>query len=247
MLTLWADTYKRMRENAKYAAGYVACSAVVTAVYRIADAVVSPMIDKESPPSWLPAFRMLSLLWLAAGAAVCAAAFFSLIGRRVDRPLWRCAGWQDGVRRFFLPWFILNLCQIMVIDMMVKAGETEMQSILPTLFMMDLVLQALCIPLGTCIMYWGRLDWRRLPSALAPIYGQFLLVIPVFFIALAQWILIDARGAIIPAETGLNILWLGLYDAVLDAITCFAFIMMWRVCMLQRDRSMEHRGNPFDF
>ncbi len=247
MLSLWSDSSKRFRENSAYVTGYVACSAVVAAVYRIANAAVAADVDKAAPPPWIAAFRLASLLWLAVGASLCAAAFFSMIGRRVDRPLWKCAGWQDGVRRFFLPWFIINLCQLMVIDMMLKLGEAGMQSALPSLFMLDLALQAFCLPVGVCIMYWGRLDWGQLPSALEPIYGQFLLTIPVLFIGLGQWILIDLRSAMIPTDTGLDILWMGLYDAVLDCITCFAFIMMWRVCMLHRDRSMEGGGNPFDF
>ena len=123
VLTLWADSSKRLRENAGYAAGSVVCSAAVAAVFRVANASVEAMIDKEPPPPWMPAFRLVSLLWLAVGASVCAAAFFSMIGRRVDRPLWKCPGWQDGVRRFFLPWFIVNLCQIMIIDMMMKLAD----------------------------------------------------------------------------------------------------------------------------
>ena len=247
MLTLWADSYRHFRENGRYVAGYVACSAVVAAVYRIANAAVAATIDKEAVPPWMPVFRLGSLLWLAAGAALCAAAFFSMIGRRVDRPLWRCSGWREGTRRFFLSWFILNLCQIMVIDMMIKVGEAGMHSALPSLFMLDLLLQAFCLPVGVCIMYWGRLDWGRLPSILGPVYGQFLLVVPVLFIGLGQWMLIDVRSAVIPSGAGMDILWLGMYDAALDCITCFAFVMMWRVCMLHRDHSMQNRGNPFDF
>ncbi len=247
MLTLWSDSYKNLRENAAYATGYVACSAVVAAVVRIANAVVMALVDKEAPPAWIPVFRLVSLLWLAIGASLCAAAFFSLIGRRIDRPLWKCLGWRDGIRRFFLPWFILNLCQMMVIDLMVKLGEAGMQSALQSVIMLSLALQAFCLPLGACIMYWGRLDWGQIPSVLEPIYGQFLLVIPVLFIGLGQWFLGHLRIEIIPTDTGLDILWLGLYDVVLDFATCFAFVMMWRVCMIHRDRSMEGGGNPFDF
>jgi hypothetical protein len=135
----------------------------------------------------------------------------------------------------------------MVIEMMVKLGEAGMHGSLPSLFMLDLALQAFCLPVGVCIMYWGRLDWSQLPAALEPIYGQFLLVIPVLFIGMGRWILIHSCDTIMPADRGLDILWLGLYDAVLDYITCFAFVMMWRVCMIHRDRSMEGGGNPFDF
>jgi len=247
LLTLWADSYRHLRNNARYAAGYVACSAVVAAAYRIANDMVTRGIDKEAPPAWMPGYRLVSLLWLAAGAALCSAAFFSLIGRQVDRPLWRCAGWRDGVRRFFLPWLILNLFQILIIDMMIRAAETGMQSALPSLLLLELGFQAFAVPVGTCIMYSGHLNWSRLPAALEPLYGQFLLVIPVLFVGLGQWILIDARGAMIATDSGLDILWLGLYDTMLDVITCYAFIMMWRVCMIHRDHSMEHRGNPFDF
>jgi hypothetical protein len=247
VLTLWSDSYRRLRENTAYAAGYVAASTMVVAAYRIANAAVAAMIDKDAPPPWMPAFRLASLIWLAAGAALCAAAFFSLIGRRVDRPLWRCLDWRDGVRRFFLPWFILNLSQILVIDMMIKATDTEMHSLLPTLIMLGMALQAICVPVGACIMYSGRLDWSRLPAALAPIHGQFLLTLPVLFIGLGQWLLSHLSVDLIPADSGLDILWLGLYDVVLYGITCFAFVMMWRVCMLHRDQSMENRGNPFDF
>ncbi len=247
LLTLWADSYRHFRNNLRHATGYVAASAVVAAVFRLANVAVAAVIDKDAPPLWLPFFRLASLVWLAAGAALCAAAFFSMIGRQMDRPLWRCSGWQDGVRRFFLPWFILNLCQIMVIDMMIKVGEAGMHNVLPSLFMLDLALQAFCLPVGVCVMYGGRLDWARLPESLEPIYRQFLLVIPVLFLGLGQWLLIDLRGDLIATDAGLDILWLGLYDAVLDGITCYAFIMMWRVCMLHRDRSMENHGNPFDF
>jgi hypothetical protein len=247
VLSLWSDSYRHLRDNAGFAAGYVVCAAVVVAVYRGANAGIAAIVDKDTPPAWLPAFRLGSLLWLAIGAALCAAVFFSLIGRRVDRPLWKCSGWQDGVRRFFLPWFILCLCQMMVIDLMVKVSEAGMVSSLPSLLMLDLVLRIFFLPVGVCIMYSGRLDWAHLPGALEPIYGQYLLVIPVLFIGFGQWILGYLAALSVPTDTGLNILWLGLYDALLDYITCFAFVMMWRVCMIHRDRSMEGGGNPFDF
>jgi hypothetical protein len=247
LLSLWSDSYRHLRQNSAYAAGYVGCAAVVAAVYRGANAGIAAIFDKDAPPPWLPAFRLGSLLWLAVGAALCAAVFFSLIGRRVDRPLWKCSGWQDGVRRFFLAWFILNLCQIMVIDVMIKLNEAGMESSLPSLLMLDLVLRVFFLPVGACIMYWGRLDWAHLPGVLEPIYAQFLLVIPVLFIGFGQWILSYLGAEKIPTDTGLDILWIGLYDAVLDYISCFAFVMMWRVCMIHRDRSMEGGGNPFDF
>jgi len=247
VLTLWADSAKHFRENAGYVGGYVVCSAFVTAVFRISNSVAAMMIDKDAPPAWMPAFRLVSLLWLAVGASLCAAAFFSLVGKRIDRPLWKCSGWRDGVRRFFLPWFILFLCQIVIIDMIGKLADAGMTDALSSLFMLELLVQAFLVPVGACIMYWGRMDWKELPSVLGPIYGQFLLVLPVVFIGVGQWLLAYMRADLIPTDSGLDILWLGLYDAVLDYITCFAFVMMWRVCMVHRDKSMEGGENPFDF
>ena len=247
MVTLWSDSWKHLRENSAYAGGYVLSSAVVSAVYRGATEAVGPMTGGDEAPAWLGLFRFGSLLWLAMGGAVCAAVFFSLMGRQIDRPLWRCAGWQDGVRRFFLPWLILYLMLVAVIDAIIRLGEAGVDGALSSLLVIHLALSVLMLPVGVCVMYFGRLDWGRMGQTLEPIYGQFLLTLQVICVCFAQWVLVFMRDLLVPGDTGLDILWLGLYDAVLDYATCFAFVMMWRVCMIHRDRSMEGGGNPFDF
>lgn len=247
MLKLWSDSWKHLRENSAYAGGYVLSSAVVGAVYRSATEAVGGAASGGEGPGWLGLFRFGSLLWLAVGAALCSSAFFSLMGRRIDRPLWRCAGWQDGMRRFFLPWLILYLLLIAVIDAIIRLGEASVDGALSSLLMVHLALSLLVLPIGTCIMYFGRLDWGKVGHALEPMHGQFLLTLQVVCVCFAQWVLAFMSDLLVPGDTGLDILWLGLYDVVLDYMTCFAFVMMWRVCMIHRDRSMEGGDNPFDF
>ncbi|NJL73376.1 MAG: hypothetical protein HC888_18510 [Candidatus Competibacteraceae bacterium] len=108
----------------------------------------------------------------------------------------------------------------------------------------------LLTPLAACIMYFGHLDWARLPEALAPMGRQLRLTASAILLQLLAFGLNDAAAGFLLLALGKD----GLDAAIVApalaitlpaAVECLVFVVVWRVCMTDRDSHMY--DDPYEF
>ena len=226
---------------------YVGLVVAVVVTARLGQIFLGAQIIDGKAPTWAPLFSFFLDLCLVAAYSAIIAIIFARIGEEIDRPLWKFQGVGDSLKRFFLPWFIINLLMSTTVDLLnkaVAAGNDELV-ILLTFFVFFGFLFA--FPIGTCIMHHGRLDWGEFSVALAPIVRLFVQVLPVLFVGFMQFVLV----LIFPMLGGeLTLQSVGRYallDAVAAVLDCLIFAMMWRVCIRYRNYEADNEGGYFDF
>ena len=96
-------------------------------------------------------------------------------------------------------------------------------------------------------MYWGALDWKRLPEALAPLVKMLPMVLPVFIVNIMLYLYQLTLMLELPESWFHSIPLLVLFDIPGVLGDCLIFVMMWRICMLHRDRAFTDEKGPFDF
>ena len=243
-MSLLTDAWKSLRRNHSTVLYYIVLSVAVLAVFRVINQQLRPFIPEEAPPAWLPLYKMTSYIVLSVAASALQAVFFAALGREIDRPLWKCPGAEEALRRFFVPWLILNLTLATIWSLLEQAALAgNAQGILMVEFFLMLAM-VFYIPLGACVMYWGRLNWQELGESLAPIVRMLpYTLLPIAF-GFAQYAFHLSIVFYLPDPIRDNIPVLCLIDVPYAVIECFIFCMMWHICMLYRDLPVE--SDPYD-
>ena len=236
---LLADAWHSLKRNQAPLGLYVLLLTAVNLLYRLASGHVEGFVEPDALPSWYPIYAIAADLFLAAGFSAVQAVVFAMFGREIDRPLWKCEGPGDALRRFFIVWFILNLVILTVIRLQVRAAEADAAQVVIALDFLMLGLYLFALPVGACVMYWGRLNWEELGESLAPIARQFPLVVVVLAINFGQYILHLILVDLLPQARADSPIVLAIADIPFHLLDCFAFAAMWRICMLHRDTSYE--------
>jgi hypothetical protein len=227
---------------------YLVASLVVLTGYSFAfEAMIKAVpVDMTPKPLWYVVSSLsLDLLFVVLIAAFQAVSF-ALIGEEMDRPLWKCAGWQDGLKRFFTLWFIVNLLYITSARLPMSAPESIHLEVYVLMALFRFGLTVLGVPLGACIVYGGGLRWEDVPGMLAPFFRLF----PMAFVALSlgflQWLIIDVASGLLQADQS-SVWLLSVVNVPLIILECLAFAVMWLVCMHHRDIADEFEDDDFDF
>lgn len=243
-MSLLRDAWKSLLRNQTTVLYYVLCSAAVVTLYRLINLQVRPYVPEDTPPAWLPLYKMSTYISLAVAASVLQAIFFGAMGREIDRPLWKCPTATEALRRFFVPWLILNLTLATIwslLEQAAMAGNAQAILFIEFLLMFATVLY---IPLGACVMYWGRLNWQELVESLAPILKMFPYTLLAIALGFAQYMLHLTIVFYLPDVLRENIPVLCLIDLPYTLIECLIFVVMWHICMLYRDLPIEN--DPYD-
>ncbi|MCC6144911.1 MAG: hypothetical protein IT368_13985, partial [Candidatus Hydrogenedentes bacterium] len=86
-------------------------------------------LDQENLPPLAGLLGIvLSLATLAVYSATCAI-IFARLGKDMDRPIWKCADDSEALRRYFEPWFLLNLVHYAIFRLAgaaENAGQTDL-------------------------------------------------------------------------------------------------------------------------
>lgn len=226
----------------KPAGGEAASSASGTYISN-SDSVSTAELSTSAPPAlptdlpnWVRVFNTLSEACFAAAAAAIYAIVLSLLGRAIDRPIWKCGVPGEALGRYFVPWFILTLGPMVMRDFQVQLSSLEAYELVESVL---LFLGLFLIPVGACIMFYGALVWHELGQTLGVISRQFRLLIPVLLVGLLQYILQDMAShglSGLAQERSLHFaLAAAFLTAALSVFDLLAFAMVWRVCMLDRD------------
>lgn len=222
--------------NPGYALVYVAIgmAASLSRMLVVYGFVAGPWMDTpETTQQLITIFLSIYAATVYAGTNAVVLAWF---GADIDRPLWRYHGWQDALRRFFVPWFILTLVYLVLMRAVVRYAETGGAT--DSLLAIACIYYAVHVPIGVAIMHQGRFEWRYLADGLLPLIVQlprmilpFLAGVTLFFTAL--------YANAYPTEDGaLDWVWrLALLEVVGGLITCGIATTTWCTLLLHRDEA----------
>ena len=219
---------------------------VVSAAIQIPMAFAMTSIDLAAPPAWFGVLNIVASIALAGGVAGAYTVVCALLGRAMDRPLWKCASSTEALRRFFVPWFILVLIGITVRSIQASIPSPDAQIALE---FVALLWGLAVVPLGACVMHYGVLNWEELAETLSPISGQFRLVIPVLMLGILQSVLQDAILYALPGGPEAAVqraIVIALSNPFIAIFDLLAFAMMWRICIHHRDSAVGGGANYGD-
>lgn len=245
MQQLFENAMADLRRNWTVVLKYAVSMSALLVMFRFS---VNQFTDNQLlTPLLEPVLRLILTLFLGVTASAVQAMCFSMLGRTIEGPIWKCPAWQDALKRFFLLWLIINLFIITVVDIQLRltsAGEEDLATLLELLV---LTAHLIAIPLGTAIMFWGKLVWQELPDALLPLKRFFRLTTAPLGIALMQYILINVRTSLL--QDSLPVTWI-LYvitDMLLAALDLFIFALTWRICILDKCTPRSADEDMLDF
>ncbi len=242
-MSLFLDAWASVSRNRVTVVVYLALTFAVGLTYTVSGAMLLP--DPKAIPSWLPLYRILSILALCIASSVLSSVFLARLGREIDRPLWKCADDVEAVRRFFSTWFILTLLgstMQSIGDHYLATGDEAMSAQCYLVFM---ILFVVTLPVGTCIMFGGGLDWPVVLKLLRPMTKMFSLTLNVLTLSFFEFLLYVGAGSF-PDGIGDQVWFLPTVNVVLTALECYIFSYMWRVCMLHRDLPQDD-SDDFDY
>lgn len=187
------------------------------------------------PPLAYGAVDLAIKLLYAAAISVLYAVLFATLGRAIDRPLWKCEVPIEAVRRFFMPWFILNLVMTLLINVQGNASSRDVSDAIEIL---QFLLGPFIIPLGACVMHRGALNWEEIGPTLAPIGRQLRLFIAVLWLGMLLYFFQQIAAELLPGgpdALAQRVVAAALADIPIWLIEAVIFCMAWRICMLDRD------------
>lgn len=227
---------------------YVLFNVLAGAAYHASELLVKGLLPENQTPSWVYPYSLGIDVLLAAISSVLQAVYFAQLGKNIDKPLWKCANGREALRRFWLPWFIINLVFITMFRLQVRfAQPTANETILFFEFGI-LMMYLLAVPVGACIMHWGRLDWTVLGETLAPLVRKFPLFLNVLGLNFLQWMLHIAVLMMWPEKQSWGLIPLfGLINAPFAVMECLAFAAMWQICMIHRNSSYDQDYSDLGF
>jgi len=246
VVTLFTEAVNDLWRHVARVAQYVLATTMILALYRVCYAALEGLDASGNAYAAAPAARLLLSIGLAASLSAVQALVFAPLGAAIARPLWKYRDWRDALRRFFLPWLIINLLLITIMDIrthLVAAGETDAASLLEVLW---LGAQMSAIPVGTAVMYWGALKWREFPEAMAPLFRFFQITLIPLGLALLQYLLVGVRATLLDGEDARHLVLCVLTDMPLVLMEALMFTVAWRICMLNQT-SPRDTEDPLDF
>lgn len=236
---LLKESLEALRRNRPAVLAYMAAVGLMSAMFRLAGVFMAGYAAEDAGPAWIYPITILMDLALAALFAALQAVVFSMIGREMDRPLWKCPAPEAALRRFFLTWFIINLAILAVMRMQLRAAVGEMPDLVILLEFVLIFAHCFAVPVGACVMFYGALEWREMGSILTPIARRFLLVCAVLFVVFGQYAVSRAAMLEAPPASLLIVPAHALLDAFLAVLDCFAFAAMWLICQIHRNEAPD--------
>lgn len=244
------DGWNSLKQNLGVVYFYVGVHVLLALVFAAVGVYLKPyMPEAGSIPRWYQGYQFLQELVSAGVVSAVQAVAFARLGREIDKPLWKCPTDGEALRRFFMPWFLLNLFTLLIGSLSLQATQRELMDVASVLMMLQLIALLFVVPVGTCVMYWGRFRWRELGEALTPLVRQMPDVLIVFVMLFAQFIVFYAEQYYL-FLTQENPVAQALAPPIafipMTLLELLAFAVLWRFCMINRDAEVED-GGPFDF
>jgi len=245
-MPLLIDVFRSFRQQLPVTAAFVGGTMLMGAVVYFGDAFLGLTGDMKELPSWYGLYATLQDLFQVAGVSALQVACFATLGSHMDRPVWRCNSMQDAFARFYLPWVIINLIDILLSRLQVRAvGMFGADAFGMTEFI--IMLGMLLLPTaGACVMHHGRPSWHLLGEALAPVLRYPFLTMQAMIFPFTAYIL---RGLVLSfpvQDESFAPFYYTLMLIPFALLSVLGFLGMWRVCMHYRDHGQQD-ADPYDF
>lgn len=232
IMEILSNAVQAVQQNVRALLLYLAIMVSANIVGYVANSLVIP--DPEVNPFENPTLLIYTFgldLFLILCAAFAQAIVFARFGKEIDRPLWKVKGDWEALRRYFGLWFALNAGVFVLLEATNWAGrQFDYDQPFPMFFILMSGASILYIPIGACIMFTMRFEWRNLGESLAPLRRQFpkaLLILGIntflFVFYLALMIQTQSQQWLWPAITAIS----GYFD-------CLIFSATWLLCMFDR-------------
>jgi len=244
MQKLFKEAVNDLQRQRGAVALYLLSSLAILAVYRILAHLLGGGVLLAPTASLL---RLALTLYLAVAVSAVQAVFLAALGAGIARPLWKYKGWHDPLRRFFIPWLILNLLLVTITDICAHLMQAEQTDMAATLELLLLAVHMATIPVGGAIMFWGRLEWRELPTALAPLGRFFQWTLLPLAIALLQYVLIEIRSVLLEGSGAVTLAGYSATDLPLLLMDLLIFALVWRICLHNQMNPGDNDEDPLDF
>jgi len=190
--------------------------------------------------------QLFLAVYFAVAISAAQAVYLAILGAAIDKPLWKYKGAKDALQRFFVPWLIINLTLITLLDIQARFEMADRKDIAAFLEFVILAGNVLALPVGGCIMHWGSLRWNELGEALRPMARLFSMMMLPIMVGFMQYTLARARFFALTDNMLFNLMFLIMTDIPLLMIDAYIFTLVWRICMHHRSLPPEN-DNPFDF
>jgi len=253
-----ADAWESVQRNRQSLLLYVGAFVLLNVLLNVLHlALFGTRPLDEQPPIILWYMLAVGLVYAVVASAV-QSIVFARMGEDIDRPVWRCPTDTEALRRFFMPWFLINLTGIAILHFQGVAQRVENQEASLVLSGVFLAAYLFALPVGVCIMYLGRFRWSELGTALRPLVRQFDLAVLVLLLRFVQftWFMMSYE-LYVPAHRledpgwwtllQSQVLFLPLANIPIWVMDCLLFAALWRICMINRDQDVEEMDDPFDF
>jgi len=246
-MALWSEAWRDLQERPHWVYLFLGAVLLLDAPETVLTHYLSDSLDPEAPASWAPLYRMASDIYLAFGYAAIYAVCFAMLGREIDRPLWRCETIADALTRFFIPWLIVVLIEIAVYRGQVYAATAGAGELVMFLGMVDMIL-TLTLPLViVAVMHYGHFEFKELGDAVRPLLRFPMLAMQASLIFLMQYVLFWTIAFSQSTSDGLSPLFLIALNIPFSFLDVFGFAAVWRICMHYRDTAHDDDEDPFDF
>lgn len=173
----------------------------------------------------------------AATAAIGQAIAFLRMGEDIERPVWKVRQQPGALARFWGFWFTINLIAV-TSSLLINLSPLEL-STKESMQILYLFAEALLVPFGATVMFFGGTSRTDLANALSMMFHQlpgFLIIALLNFMAstFLTSLIRDLPSGALPA--------LGIVSCYLD---CFVFAFCWELCRNQRE--IEENMDDLDF
>ena len=246
MVNLFTEAVNDLGRHLARVAQYVLATTMILAVYRVCSAALEGLDPPGNAYAAAPVARLLLSIGLGASLSAVQALVFAPLGAAIARPVWKYRDWRDALKRFFLPWLIINLLLITIMDIrthLAAAGETDAASLLELVW---LGAQMSALPVGTAVMFWGALRWRELPEAMTPLFRFFQITLIPLGLALLQYLLVGIRANLLQEEGVRQVILCVITDAPLVLMEVLMFTVCWRICLLNQTLPKDTE-DPLEF
>jgi len=241
-----AEAWRDLKRNPVPVYVYVLSMMVAGGLFSAIDQGVSTLFDADKPPAWVGLYGAAMQVAFAALAATFQAGVFAFLGRELDKPLWKCEDTREAVRRFFMPWFTINLIAYAILMGEVRAAEAESEGLFLLSELGLMVVYMLAIPVGACVMFYGRFRWSEVPAALTPLAAQARLTIGIALVGMLGYLCHAFYLECLVRGYWTPILGPALIQMPFTAIELVQFAAAWELCRLNRDAGVKGM-DPYDF